>query len=128
VLNPKIIVFLTSTNFIPNVNHPKKDTKINKGKSTLIKFLKEIVNSDTNKNLLILNLSSFKTFNSLDFKNSSILTNEEELRTNKNKYDYIIGDLPFGLNRVGSLLPFKQKLIRIGTLSTKDYKDFQKMD
>ena len=83
---------------------------MNKGKSTLIEFLKEIGNSDTNENSLILNLSTFKTFNSIDFENSTILTNEGDLKSNKTKFDLIIGDLPFGLNRVESILPFKPKI------------------
>ena len=85
---------------------------MNKGKSTLIEFLKEIGNSKTNRSSLILNLSTFKTFNSIDFENSTILTNEEDLIFNDNKFDFIVGDFPFGLNRVESLLPFKPKINR----------------
>jgi hypothetical protein len=85
---------------------------MNKGKSTLIGFLKEIGSSNTNRNSLILNLSTFKTFSSIVFENSTILTNEEDLIFNDNKFDFIVGDLPFGLNRVESLLPFKPKINR----------------
>ncbi len=83
---------------------------MNKGKLTLIDLLKEIGNSFTSGKHLILNLSTFKIFNSIDFPNSTILTNEEELKSNENIFDFIIGDFPFGLNRVESLLPFKPKI------------------
>jgi schlafen family protein/N-6 DNA methylase len=86
--------------------------EMNKSKSTLIEFLKEIDNSFQKGKTLILNLSTFKTFDSLDFPNSTILTNEEDLNSNKNYFDFVIGDLPFGLNRVESILPFKLKINR----------------
>ena len=83
---------------------------MNNRKSTLIEFLEEIGNSYTNGNKLILNLSTFKTFSSIYFQNASILTNEEELKSNENKFDFIVGDFPFGLNRVEPLLTFKPKI------------------
>jgi len=88
----------------------KKETIMNNRKSTLIEFLEEIGNSYTNGNKLILNLSTFKTFSSIYFQNASILTNEEELKSNENKFDFIVGDFPFGLNRVEPLLTFKPKI------------------
>jgi len=83
-----------------------------KSKSTLIEFIKEIDKSFRKENALILNFSTFKTFDTLNFHDSKILTNEEELNKLYESFELIIGDLPFGLNRVESTLPFKPKINR----------------
>jgi len=83
---------------------------MNKSKSTLVEFIREIKTTFQKGKTLILNLSTFKTFDSLDFPDSTILTNEEELISNENYFDFVIGDFPFGLNRVESSLPFKPKI------------------
>jgi hypothetical protein len=88
----------------------KKEIKMNESKLTLIEFLKEIGNSFENGNNLILNLSTFKIFGSIDLPNSTILTNEADLKSNEKNFDFIIGDLPFGLNKVDSPLTFRAKI------------------
>ena len=81
-----------------------------KSKLTLIEFIKEMGNAFQKGKTLILNLSTFKTFDLLDFPDSTILSNEEDLNSNENYFDFVIGDFPFGLNRVESVLPFKPKI------------------
>jgi len=81
-----------------------------KSKSTLIEFIREVSDSCQKENALILNFSTFKTFDSLSFPDSKILINEEDLTTLDKNFDLIIGDFPFGLNRVESTLPFKPKI------------------
>ena len=78
---------------------------MNKGQKAITEFIKSFKTEFNLKNDLLINLSNFKSFDQdLVFKQTE--TKENELKTISNKFDFIFGDFPFGMNRIeNELIP-----------------------
>ena len=105
MLNSKIIVYLYATFHILNVSTNTKKIHMNKGQKAITEFIKSFKTEFNLKNDLLINLSNFKSFDQdLVFKQTE--TKENELKTISNKFDFIFGDFPFGMNRIeNELIP-----------------------
>jgi hypothetical protein len=98
--------------------------EMNYNTTILREFIKILVKKISSKNSLILNLSTFNLLESLSVPKVIIINNEEKLESYKNSFDFIVGDLPFGLNRVNSDLQIKPKINKNWNYA---YKGLQKL-
>lgn len=72
--------------------------KYNSPKTVLTKFVELIGMSVSHKNSLFVSISTFQTFSFQDLEFTTIVKNETELEDLKvGKFDFLIGDLPFGM-------------------------------
>tara|TARA_B110000902_G_scaffold62062_1_gene73346 strand:+ start:73 stop:1791 length:1719 start_codon:yes stop_codon:yes gene_type:complete len=88
-----------------SVSTNTKKTQMNKGQKAITEFIKSFRTEFSLKNDLLINLSHFKAFDQeLVFKQTE--TKENELKRVANKFDFIFGDFPFGMNRIeNELIP-----------------------
>lgn len=71
----------------------------NNPKSVLTKFIELIYNSIPVQKPLFLSISTFQTFDSEILKSGTIVKNESNFENLANrKFDFVIGDLPFGMH------------------------------
>jgi hypothetical protein len=82
---------------------------MNKGQKAITEFIRSFKTEFSLENDLLINLSHFKSFDK-EYVFKQTETKENELKTISNKFDFIFGDFPFGMNRIENQLTPKTKI------------------
>ena len=80
------------------------------GQKTVTKFIREFKEQNSIEKDILIKLSNLDTFNAEELDFDKTILNEEELSKLKCEYDLVVGDLPFGMQRISSELLPKRKI------------------